>query len=151
VPTIPHKLLGAAAVILDGQGRVLLVKHNYGRHNWELPGGLAEERESLAETAIREVREETGLAVRAEALTGLYYEPERPHGDMHHGVFLCVPEDAAAVPQPDAREVTACGYWPPDALPRPISDFTIRRIEDALSPANRCPLPVTIGRRRWLE
>jgi len=28
--------LGAAAVILDTQGRVLLVKHTYGPLNWEL-------------------------------------------------------------------------------------------------------------------
>src|SRR5688500_810850 len=37
------KKLGAAAVILDTLGRVLLVKHTYGPLNWELPGGGAEE------------------------------------------------------------------------------------------------------------
>lgn len=33
------KNVGAAAFIVDGEGRVLLVKHTYGRLNWELPGG----------------------------------------------------------------------------------------------------------------
>lgn len=62
-----------------------------------------------------------------------------------------VKRDPAAVPRPDATEITACAYWPPEALPRPISDFTVRRIEDAISPANRFPLPVTVPARRWLE
>ena len=48
-------------------------------------------------------------------------------------------------------EITDCGYWPADALPRPISDFTVRRIEDALSLTNRYPLPATVGPRHWLE
>jgi 8-oxo-dGTP pyrophosphatase MutT (NUDIX family) len=47
--------LGAAAVILNDAGHVLLVKHTYGRLNWELPGGGAEAGESIIATAIREV------------------------------------------------------------------------------------------------
>lgn len=58
---MPLKKLGAAAVILNDAGHVLLVRHTYGRLNWELPGGYAEAAESIVETAIREVREETGL------------------------------------------------------------------------------------------
>ncbi|MDU0200884.1 NUDIX hydrolase [Paenibacillus sp. MAH-36] len=57
------KLIGAAAVILDSEGKVLLVKHSYGKNNWDLPGGKAEEDESAQETAKREVHEEVGLKV----------------------------------------------------------------------------------------
>lgn len=141
------KPVGAAAVILDLQGRVLLVKHNYGRLNWELPGGAAEPHESAVDTVLREVREETGLRVQAERLAAVYYEPRI---DMHHFLFVCRPLDAAAVPRADPAETTDCGFWPPDALPRPISDFTVRRIQDAASGAGS-PLPVVIGPRQWLE
>src|SRR5213593_4202130 len=55
--------IGAAAVILDVDGGVLLVKQTYGRLNWELPGGAAEAGESPDDTVLREVQEETGLAV----------------------------------------------------------------------------------------
>ena len=44
----------AGAVILDSQGRVLLVKHNYGPLNWEIPGGAAELDETPTETVLRE-------------------------------------------------------------------------------------------------
>jgi 8-oxo-dGTP diphosphatase len=139
--------MGAAAVVPDNQGRVLLVKHGYGRLNWELPGGAAEEGESIVETVLREVREEMGLSVEAERMTGVYYDPAR---DAHHFVFLCCPLDETREPRPDGEEITAASYYHPDSLPRPISDFTVRRIEDALSgPAG--PLPVTIPPLRWLE
>lgn len=36
---IVPKLTGAAAVIVDSDGKILLVKHSYGKNNWELPGG----------------------------------------------------------------------------------------------------------------
>ena len=142
-----ERRLGAAAVIRDRQGRVLLVRHSYGRLNWELPGGLGESNESTIETAIREVREETGLEVAAERTTGVYYERG---DDMHHFVFLCRPLDETVAPRPDLSEITNCGYFSPDALPRPISDFTIRRIVDAVSGAAP-PLPVVVPPRTWLE
>ncbi|NOU94209.1 NUDIX domain-containing protein [Paenibacillus sp. LMG 31456] len=79
-----NKLLGAAAVILDSEGYVLLVKHSYGKYNWELPGGLSEKNESAEETAQREVLEETGIDVAVEQLTGIYYDP---NNDMHPFCF----------------------------------------------------------------
>lgn len=84
------KKLGAAAVILDTQGRVPLVKHGYGPLNWELPGGGAEHGECIVETALREVLEETGLHAVAQHTTGIYYDWE---ADMLHFVFLCQARD----------------------------------------------------------
>jgi 8-oxo-dGTP diphosphatase len=54
--------VGAFALITNGD-RLLLVKQNYGKRLWALPGGLSEPGEELAETARREVLEETGLDV----------------------------------------------------------------------------------------
>ncbi len=142
-----RRLLGAAAVILDDAGRVLLVRHTYGRLNWELPGGVGEPGEFVVETAVREVREETGLEVTAEGLAGVYFDPQT---DMHHFVFRCRPLDPAARPVPSPPEISACDYYAPDALPRPISDFTIRRIDDALADSPPV-LPAVLPPRTWLE
>ena len=141
------KKLGSAAVILDNIGRVLLVKHTYGRLNWDLPGGLSEPAESATDTALREVREETGLNVVADCATGVYYDPA---DDMHHFVFLCCQVDSTAVPKADLAEVSETGYWSTESLPRPISDFTVRRIQDAVR-GPRPRLPVVISPRCWLE
>lgn len=142
----PKKKLGAAATIFDEHGKVLLVKHSYGRLNWELPGGAVEAGEGVVEAAVREVHEETGLHVIAQHLTGVYFEVD---ADALHFVILCQRRDTTRVPRPDAEEITECAFWNPDELPRPISDFTVRRIEDAVSGAEQ-PLPVSIGPRRWL-
>jgi 8-oxo-dGTP diphosphatase len=141
------KKLGASVVILNASGHVLLVKHTYGRLNWELPGGNAEADESIIATALREVREETGLQARALHTTGIYYEPE---DDIHQFVFLCQPDDPAALPEPDAAEISQCAFWPLTALPRPISDFTIRRITDGVAGSQQ-PLPALIAPRHWFE
>ncbi len=141
------KRLGAAAVIVNRAGAVLLVHHSYGRCNWELPGGAAEAHESIVETVLREVQEETGLAVVAEAMTGIYYDAA---DDFLHFVFRCALRDAVARMEPDGHEITACAYWSPEQLPRPISDFTVQRIQDALG-GRRMPLPTLIGPRRWLD
>lgn len=141
--------IGAAAAIFDDQGRILLVRHNYERHNWEIPGGIGEPGESAAETARREVREEIGLDVEVVRLTGVYWEARWRDGDGHHFVFECQPTDSAAARIADPNEIANLGYFGIDALPRPISDFTVQRIRDAASggPARL----TTIGPRVWLK
>jgi 8-oxo-dGTP pyrophosphatase MutT (NUDIX family) len=142
----PERRMGAAAVVLDSRGRVLLVRHTYGRLNWELPGGASEHGESVVDTALRELHEETGLRATADRLTGVYYEPEI---DAHHFVFGCTAETTAE-PAPASAEISDCAYWLAPDLPRPISTFTIRRIADALSDSP--PLLVTVvPQREWLD
>jgi 8-oxo-dGTP diphosphatase len=59
--------LAVAAVIRNGEGRVLLLKRsdddtiNPGK--WDLPGGKIDEGETFDQALVREVREESGLAV----------------------------------------------------------------------------------------
>jgi 8-oxo-dGTP pyrophosphatase MutT (NUDIX family) len=144
-------LLGAASVIVDRDSRVLLVKHNYGPHNWEIPGGGAEARESIEETARREAREELGISLKIERLTGAYWEPGRSDGRaMHHIVFLAQLHPASPTPRVvDRAEITDLGWFAPTDLPRPISDFTVRRIEDALSGAGVAVHEV--APRTWLR
>jgi 8-oxo-dGTP pyrophosphatase MutT (NUDIX family) len=59
----------AGAVVVDDSSTVLMVRQRraYGVH-WELPGGYDEAGESLEQTAVREVLEETGLSVDARDL-----------------------------------------------------------------------------------
>lgn len=122
--------MGAACVIFDDAGRVLLVHHTYGRLNWELPGGGSEPREAPDETARRELLEETGLRAELDHLTGVYLEPDHDLGPMLHFVFQCRWHHRLE-PVASSPEVRDVRYWPLDDLPRPMSDFTERRIHDA--------------------
>lgn len=61
VGTMPLILVGAVVVIQNENKQILLQHRKDG--NWGLPGGLMEPGESLEETAIREVYEETGLNI----------------------------------------------------------------------------------------
>lgn len=136
-------MLGAASVILDDRRRVLLVKHSYGELNWEIPGGRGDPGESAEQTARREAREEAGIALDIERLVGVYWEEP----DDHHFVFRARTSETPRVADPD--EITAVGWFRPDALPRPMSDFTDRRIADAIADG---PAAVwKIGPRIWLR
>jgi len=65
------------AVIKDDQGRLLLIKrgHEPGAGLWSLPGGRIEPGETDAQALVREMREETGLAVEAGRLLGSVQRP----------------------------------------------------------------------------
>lgn len=136
--------LGAAAVIFDRDNRVLLVRHSYGRRGWELPGGGRQPNESIEQAVLREVREELGVLASTAELRAIYYEPKF---DQHHFAFLCRLPDGVE-PRPSSAEIVECGYWPIDALPRPINDFTIQRIGAAKSTK---PVAISVlGPRQWL-
>ncbi|MED5016778.1 NUDIX domain-containing protein [Paenibacillus chibensis] len=141
-----EKLMGAAAVIFNSEGRVLLVKHSYGKNNWDLPGGKSEKDESVQETAKREVMEETGLEVTVGQLTGIYYDPNY---DMHHFVFIST-INYDQEPKPSSPEILECRYCSLDDLPKPISDFTFNRIQEAIE-INSKHLFHVIGPRKWIE
>ncbi len=100
------------AVVLDDAGRLLLVRRRNapGRGLWSVPGGRVEPGESPAAAVAREVREETGLAVRVGPEVGRVRIP----GDgVVYDVadFRCTLTDPGAEPVPgdDADAVVFAG------------------------------------------
>jgi ADP-ribose pyrophosphatase YjhB (NUDIX family) len=114
----------AAAVIFDGNRRILLVKLTYQRfHPWGLPGGSLEYGETPDEGILREVREETGWRIGIDRFlfvktwapdrVGLYYVCHIAGGEFQ-------PSD----------EVSEFGYFPLEDLPdvRPVDVALIEQI-----------------------
>lgn len=65
----PRPIVGIGAVIARG-GKVLLARRGSepGRNKWSVPGGLVELGETVEETIVREVKEETNLDVEVHSL-----------------------------------------------------------------------------------
>lgn len=78
----------AVAVILMQQSQILLVKRKFAPHagDWSLPAGFVEWGEGPEETAVRELKEETGLDVVVRGIYGVY----RAHERAGHEIMLVV-------------------------------------------------------------
>jgi 8-oxo-dGTP pyrophosphatase MutT (NUDIX family) len=61
-------LIGVRVIVRDDAGRLLVVRHRYGRNVLHLPGGGAKRGESLAAAAARELAEEGGVEVDPDSL-----------------------------------------------------------------------------------
>jgi 8-oxo-dGTP pyrophosphatase MutT (NUDIX family) len=66
---------GCSALIFDPTGQKILLTRRTDNGRWCLPGGRMDPGESIEETCVREVWEETGLRVRVIKLLGLYSSP----------------------------------------------------------------------------
>ena len=82
-----HKIImnAAACIITDSQDRILLQLRG-DDHTWGLPCGIMEMNETLEETSIREVQEETGLDIEIIRPIGPFYNMNKtwPNGDEAH-------------------------------------------------------------------
>ena len=65
----PEPVLGAGGLVFNAAGEVLLIRDRRGF--WVFPKGHVEEGETLQAAAVREVREEAGVAARVEAALGV--------------------------------------------------------------------------------
>ena len=98
---------------------------------WCLPGGAVDEGETVAQAAIREAREETGLEVKLTRLIGIYSRFSWP-GDVGHIVsFLAEP--AGGEIKPDPSEVIDIAYFAYDEIPEDLLSWNRLRIVNAFS------------------
>jgi 8-oxo-dGTP pyrophosphatase MutT (NUDIX family) len=118
---------GAAAVIFDGAGHVLLVKENCDRRRWSLPGGAVEPGESDEEAVIREVSEETGVVARVDDLISYGLD-----NGFTVVAFVCsiVDGNPAVPPTGEIAEVTWSSVR---QLPSPRSNILHYAVPDAVA------------------
>ncbi len=119
---------GVGIAMLTGDKVLLTKREDF--EVWCLPGGSVEDGESLAQTARREAREETGLEIRIERLVGVYSNPKWSNGGSHEIVFAATPVGGAL--SPDPHEVIEAGWFGLNNLPEPILPWMVRQIRDAL-------------------
>jgi 8-oxo-dGTP pyrophosphatase MutT (NUDIX family) len=122
--------LGVRGIVLDGSGRVFLVKHSYVA-GWHLPGGGVEVGESFRDALARELMEEGRIELIGEpSLHGVFFNSHVSRRD-HVAVYVIRQFRQDTVPEPN-REIIACGFFAADALPDDTTAGTRLRIAEAL-------------------
>jgi 8-oxo-dGTP pyrophosphatase MutT (NUDIX family) len=122
--------IGVRALVIDGTGRVFLVKHSY-VSGWHLPGGGVEAGESLVTALTRELREEGNIELSDPPIFFAVYFNRRISRRDHVALYVVRGFHQTATPQPN-REIIAHGFFSPDALPEETTRATRARIGEVL-------------------
>lgn len=123
--------LGVRAVILDGEGRVFLVKHSY-VSGWHLPGGGVEKGETLLAALERELREEGNIEIAEPPVLHAVYFNRRVSRRDHVALYVVRAFRQLAPPQPNT-EIIEHGFFSPRALPADTSRATRERLAEVLT------------------
>jgi ADP-ribose pyrophosphatase YjhB (NUDIX family) len=120
----PLLMVGAAALIVDGHGRLLLMKRS-DSGCWGPPGGAVEPGEAVETAARREVREETGLELDGLSLFAVFSGPELfyeyPNGDQVHNVIIVYRSGEWRGEVRLNSEHTLWGWFAPGEIPQDLS------------------------------
>jgi ADP-ribose pyrophosphatase YjhB (NUDIX family) len=130
--------LGCSAVIFDETGAKVLLTRRTDNDRWCLPGGRTEAGESVAETCIREVLEETGLHVRLIRLLGVYSSPHRlveyNDGNRYQIVALNFEAEAVRGTLTLSDETSAYGYFAwAEIAHMDVMETHVERLKDVFS------------------
>jgi 8-oxo-dGTP pyrophosphatase MutT (NUDIX family) len=120
--------LGARALVIDGQGRIFLVKHSY-IDGWHLPGGGVETGETLLTALARELAEEANIQLTGPPeLHGMFFNVRVSRRD-HVALYIVREFRQDGSPTPN-HEIISHGFFARDALPPATSRATRARLAE---------------------
>ena len=125
--------LGVRGVVLDGDGRVFLVRHSYVA-GWHLPGGGVEPGETVLAGHARELLEEGNIELTGPpVLHGVYFNRRASRRD-HVALFVVRDFRQQTAPVPD-HEIVAHGFFALDSMPGDTTAGTRARLAEVLGGA----------------
>ncbi|MEH0821848.1 MULTISPECIES: NUDIX hydrolase [unclassified Micromonospora] len=85
-------VVAVTVFVLDAQDRVLLIRRT-DNGLWAIPGGAQDFGEYIAETAVRETKEESGIDVEVTGIVGIYTDPRHvmaySDGEVRQQFSIC--------------------------------------------------------------
>jgi len=121
------KRISCGVVVVNDDAELLLC-HVTGQDHWDLPKGGLDEGETPLQAALRETREETGLALDAAALLDLGRMPYRARKDLHlfatrlaridPGLLSCESRFSDATTGARLPEMDGFGWFPFAEIPQ---------------------------------
>ena len=118
-PRATRLVPAASAVVTDEDGRLLMGKRT-DNSLWTIPGGTMKPHETIAETAVREVNEETGIDVEVVSLVGIYTNPrhvvEYSDGEVRQQFSVCFACRRVGGELSTSDETSEVAYFSPDDL-----------------------------------
>jgi ADP-ribose pyrophosphatase YjhB (NUDIX family) len=91
---VPNSIVAAASAIVTNDEGAILLHRRVDNDMWALPGGGMELGESIANTVVREVHEETGLQVKAKHVIAVYSDPKHvfaySDGEVRQEFSICI-------------------------------------------------------------
>lgn len=130
------RVFGVKVVALRDDDHVLLVRHSYqSRELFMLPGGGMKAGADVFDTAIREVREETGCALGGLRIHGEFLTSAE--GARNH--VTVVVGRVEGDPQIDGGEIAEARFVSLHDLPQTVAPATLRRlieVRDGLPPGD---------------
>lgn len=122
--------MGAQGIVLDEQGRVLLIRPTY-KAGWHFPGGGVERNETVRTALERELEEEAGVILEGEPELFSIYANFRAFPCDHVALFLVRQWRRPKVPPPN-REIITSNLFHTDALPTDTIGAVRRRLAEVL-------------------
>ncbi len=119
-------LCGAAVIIRNDEGKILMQQRKYPYGRWGVPCGLMELGEAAEDTARREIFEETGLELGKLTLFGVYsgqnYFCRAANGDEYYTVVIAYLADSyIGEPTVHDDESLQFQWFAPTELPEDIA------------------------------
>ena len=125
--------LGARAMVLDGRGRVFLVRHSY-VEGWHMPGGGVETGETMLTALARELAEEGNIRLTGQPQLFAFYFNARVSRRDHVAFYIVRDFVQDGPPQPN-REIVEHGFFAIDALPEGTTRATRARVQEVFKGA----------------
>jgi 8-oxo-dGTP pyrophosphatase MutT (NUDIX family) len=137
-----YMLMPAVTVLVFNDAGEILLGQRSDTGKWATIGGIVDPDESPATAAVREAREECGIDIGIERVTGVYHSPTitYPNGDVAQYITTAFrAKIVSGTPHVADEESLDVRFFSMDELPADVSASQRERITDAIEPGTHQP------------